>query len=477
MPVEPVLVAAERHHDRIVGRLFREFGVVIAPRRRAVAAADQEEVADLSGLYRIDHLVGDAQHRMPAEPDGDRLLRRRGLEARQRLGGTDQRREIVMFEMAHARPAHRPRREDALPVLRQRLDDAVGRHQDRPGETREVALLVLPRAAVVAGQMRESLERRIRVSRQHFAVRVDLDAGARRLFEQRVQIAEIVARHEDRLARHRRHAHGARLLRAEAAGVRVVEQFHHRQVQPAEIERVREQCVDVGGIAREERERRVDAFVDVVALVAEHLRMMRIRAHALQAVQHQRAQPDDIRAHRVEPRVDADARRLLQQARQIVRRLPLGRPVQHRQRSARGACVRFAGGLHAIARLRGFTQQRDEARRMEVHVGQRGEHRVQHEALGFAVGLAHRARDRAVLRNALHRMNQQVLQVGRRRILAAIAFRRCTAGPRAGPVGLFALIAKHGVLLCRSWGRGSVRTAPGRVFRAAGLLARFKMLL
>ena len=56
--VEAVLAAGQGQDDRVGGGLLHEPGVVVAARLGAVAAAHQEEVADLAGLDQLDDLLG-----------------------------------------------------------------------------------------------------------------------------------------------------------------------------------------------------------------------------------------------------------------------------------------------------------------------------------------------------------------------------------------------------------------------------------
>lgn len=96
--------------------------------------------------------------------------------------------------MVHTRPADDAASPDAIVVGADgRVDDAVRGHHDGAREAGELHLLVLPAAAVVANQMFEFTQLRIAVSRQHFAMSIDVDAGAFRLLQQVTQILQIVA--------------------------------------------------------------------------------------------------------------------------------------------------------------------------------------------------------------------------------------------------------------------------------------------
>ena len=108
-----------------------------------------------------------------------------------RLG--DDRREIFAIQMTHARPANDAAGPDTIVISAYGwVDDAVRGHHDGARETSELHLLILPAAAVVTDQMLEFTQLRVAMRRQHFAVGVDINARAFGLFQQVVEIFEIV---------------------------------------------------------------------------------------------------------------------------------------------------------------------------------------------------------------------------------------------------------------------------------------------
>lgn len=70
-------------------------------------------------------------------------------------------------------------------------------------ETSELHLLILPAAAVVTDQMLEFTQLRVAMRRQHFAVGVDINARAFGLFQQVVEIFEIVTGNQNAFTRRR----------------------------------------------------------------------------------------------------------------------------------------------------------------------------------------------------------------------------------------------------------------------------------
>lgn len=72
---EAELAARQREDERILRGLFHKFGVVVAARLRAVAAAHEEDVAHGPGLHRVKHGGGGVQQRLAPEAHGHFLAR------------------------------------------------------------------------------------------------------------------------------------------------------------------------------------------------------------------------------------------------------------------------------------------------------------------------------------------------------------------------------------------------------------------
>ena len=109
-------------------------------------------------------------------------------------------------------------------------------------------------------------------------------------------------------------------------------------------------------------------------------------------------------------------------------------------RRARGVFVKRLG---AIANLRRLLDQLDEFRRVEIDVGEGREEGEEDEAVGFDVRRAKLARAMQILADALADIEQNVLQIGGRRVLAAHAFRAGAARAFVRSVGLLALVTEH----------------------------------
>ena len=61
--VEAELAAGERENERVHRRFFDQLRVVIPPRVRAVAAADEQDPPDLPALHGVDHRARVREHR------------------------------------------------------------------------------------------------------------------------------------------------------------------------------------------------------------------------------------------------------------------------------------------------------------------------------------------------------------------------------------------------------------------------------
>ena len=170
---------------------------------------------------------------------------------------------------------------------------------------------------------------------------------------------------------------------------------------------------------------------------------MRIGANALEAIENERAGAD---------RVLAEDRGVFAHRRLGGLRGKSGHVVGWRESGGAGEKFgRLAGGargvfvkrLGAIADLRGLLDQLDEFRRIEIDVGEGREEGEEHEAVRFDVGGAKQAGAVQILADALTDIEQNVLQIGGRRVLAAHAFRAGAARALVRPVSLLALVTEH----------------------------------
>ncbi len=415
--VEAVLAAGKRQDDTVPGHLLGKLGVVVPAALGAVAAADEEEVLHRSPLHRLDHLVCNAEHGVVAEAHQDLLARGVGKAGKlQRLG--DHRREVPAVHVLHARPCHQPPGENPVDVGISRLLDAVGVEDYGAGELRELLVLVLPRAAEVAGQVRVFLQARVAVGREHLAMGVDVDPFPLGLFQQLLQHEQVVAGDQDGLARLRSQLHLRRHRAAEALHVGSVQHAHDRQVHLAALHGephvVHEPQARVGGGGQ----RLVEEGVDLVVVLAQDLAVVCVGCHALQSVNQDFDGGTDVLV--LVQRQNAVLLTLLHQ-------VPCRRP-------GRWAVVELAG-LDAVCRAEGalvkspglllhfeaLPDGRFKAGRIEVHVGDRGEQTFQHEDVDLPVTRTVFTGFIGIDCQSLETVQQVVLQGRNLRLLAAHA--------------------------------------------------------
>ena len=281
---------------------------------------------------------------------------------------------------------------------------------------------------------------------QQLAVGIDVDPLAGGGLQQRMQILQVVAGRQDRLAAHRRHTNHRGLGDAERADVGGVQGLHHRQIEPAELQRLLQQRLDVGRAAGKKNQGLFHAGIDVVTFIAEHLGVVGICADALEPEQNKCAQADNVGPDHVLAGEDSDAGSLRQHTVLVRRRFEVGRASQRLRRSAEIARGRRRGVPKPVADRCRLLDQGHDARGIEIDVGQRGEHGVQDETARILVHDAKLPGGPGVLRDALDRMEQQILQIGSHGVLAARAFCRGAAVACVGAFGLFALVAEHGLI-------------------------------
>ena len=148
--------------------------------------------------HQINQRIGCAKQCLATKAHGDQVRNFAVREARHLLRLGNDRREIFAIQMAHTRPANDAAGPDTIVISAYGwVDDAVRGHHDGARETSELHLLILPAAAVVTDQMLEFTQLRVTMRRQHFAVGVDINARAFGLFQQVVEIFEIVTGNQD----------------------------------------------------------------------------------------------------------------------------------------------------------------------------------------------------------------------------------------------------------------------------------------
>ncbi|MBT9140701.1 MAG: hypothetical protein DDT30_01279 [Dehalococcoidia bacterium] len=100
----------------------------------------------------------------------------------------DHRGEIVIIQMADARPANIAGGEDVIQIAGLRFLQAVGGHQNCAREVSKLLLLVLPGSAIMSVKMLIFFQFRVSVGGQHFTMGIDIDIFACRLFQQFIQV-------------------------------------------------------------------------------------------------------------------------------------------------------------------------------------------------------------------------------------------------------------------------------------------------
>jgi len=269
-------------------------------------------------------------------------------------------------------------------------------------------------------------------------VRVDVDALAFGLLEQILQVLQVVPGNQDALSLHRRGSHFRRLRVPVRAGIAGVQHAHGLQVYFAHPKRHGRQCIDVRGLRSQERQRLVEEGIELLVLLAENHRVIRVGRHAFQAVQHQSLKTCDVRAQALDSFGDPGRLAQADQLIEVLGRFPrtdlgegLGLP---------GALAGLVVEALDLARYRGcLADQARQALGVEVDVRHRREQRFENENVNFTISGPKLPGRMGVSGDVLGRENQQVLQGGRLGILSAYAVRSTSL-----PTGrLLTLVTEH----------------------------------
>jgi len=275
---------------------------------------------------------------------------------------------------------------------------------------------------------------------QHLAVRVDVDPLALGLFEQFLQVFEIVPRDQDALALDRRDADLRRLGMAVGFRIGRVEQLHRLEVDLARLEGFGQQIVGVGRARGQIVEHLVKGRIQGRVFLAQNLRVVCISARPLEAIDDQLLQAGRGIAQLLDPMRDGDLLPPGDQSRKIVRPFP----PRHGTTQCLRRLARLLGRLFVELLSLGLDRGRllekgAEPPWIEIDIRQRTEQRPDHKHVDVAVPRAQFCGPMGVAGEVLGRVDQEVLQRRGLRVLAADPPRRAAAAFRR----LLTLVTEH----------------------------------
>ena len=165
--------------------------------------------------------------------------------------------------------------------------DAVGREENRPVEGAELFALFPPGVAIVAHEVLILLEGRIVVTREHLAVCVDVHTLVLGLFQQVLQVAQVVTADEDSRTVAYADVHPCHLGLSVTGGVGCVEQRHGLHAEFTGLHHEVDQLVDRRLAGGDSCQCMLHELMDGLVVVVKTHRMFQIRCHTLQSVDHQ----------------------------------------------------------------------------------------------------------------------------------------------------------------------------------------------
>ena len=132
--------------------------------------------------------------------------------------------------------------------------------------------------------------------RQHFAVGIDVNAGAFRLLKQVIQIFQIMAGDQDALPFGGFNVHLSRRRVAIFSGFTSVKDAHHLEVHLADFHRTFQQRVHIRRPGSQPCHDFMVLGINRVVVLAEYVGVLHIGRRAFQAVQAQQTQTENILA-------------------------------------------------------------------------------------------------------------------------------------------------------------------------------------
>ena len=271
--------------------------------------------------------------------------------------------------------------------------------------------------------------------REHFAVRINVDAGTRRLLQKHFQIAEIVPGNKDPRIFPHPQLHRRHLRLPVSAGIGSVEKRHAVDAEFSRFQRQRRQRRGVKGIVQELRQGLLNERVDRPAVAAQHVRVLDVRRQPLKPVHRQLTQAAQILVFRPQ---DADESRLS--------RVIFAPPFP----DGSVGKIRFA---ELRPKLRLLRQRLRHARRdrflVKIRVRNRHEKIFRHQPVDCLRHISPRlAQSRRHRAQPLRHIDEQILHGGdRRRLAADAAHRTCSASGRFLTLKAEHLIFHHEYLL------------------------------
>jgi len=266
------------------------------------------------------------------------------------------------------------------------------------------------------------------------------------------QVAQVVAGHQQCLARYRLGVDAGGFGMAEGIGLALVEHGHDAVIELADIHRALEQGADVGRLGGQEGHEFVELLCHTGFCLAQNASMFDVGCGTLQAIQAEQAQAQHIFTDFGTMTVECEFSCALQDRFALRGQLQVCNGVQCFGGNALAAAGFQIAGLERIAQSLGMLGECDDTGRVEVNVGQRGEKRLGHVRIDFGINHVELASSHCVKRNSLQLLDQCVLQIRdlcgfsahARSIAAAVALR--------GSDRVLTLDAEHGGrFLLKDW--------------------------
>ena len=202
--------------------------------------------------------------------------------------------KIALFpDVYHFRISHHFCSKYTVSIVRFRRHQAVGRKQNRSRNILKFFLLVLPSGSKISFQVRVGFEFRIGMCGQHLAMRINVNPSPLCLFQQCMQIKQIMAGYNDKWPLLYGQRHCGRLWRSVSLCICPVQQFHAFQIDASRFQHQWQEVFHIR-ILPDGKQPAIEEVIYFLVRVTENTGMVSVSGHTSKAKEQNRLEGPDV---------------------------------------------------------------------------------------------------------------------------------------------------------------------------------------